>query len=267
MRVALVQVASPADETAQERRERVAALVRQARSADLVVLPELWPTGYFAFEGYADGAEGLDGPTVAMGSELARELGAFIHLGSLVERTADGAVRNTAVMITPDGTVHHTYSKIHVFGYASREAELLQPGDSVGTAPTPFGTFGSTTCYDLRFPELWRALVDRGAEIVVVPAAWPLARLAHWRLFTTARSAEEQVFVIACNAVGEQAGTVLGGHSRIVDPWGEVLVEAGGEESITWCELDPARVGEVRHEFPVLRDRLASYDTLTGEPV
>jgi predicted amidohydrolase len=97
--------------------------------------------------------------------------------------------------------------------------------------------------------------VDAGAELVVTPAAWPAARLSHWRLFTSARAVEEQLVVIACNAVGEQAGVTLAGHSRVVDPWGAVLAEAGDEEGVTMAEVDEDAVGRVRAEFPVLADR------------
>ncbi|GAA4094741.1 carbon-nitrogen family hydrolase [Actinomadura miaoliensis] len=256
MRVALVQVASPPEEPPAERRERVGAMVAQARGADLVVLPELWAAGYFAFDRYTERSETLAGPTVTAAREWARDLDAYVHAGSIVERDDTGRLFNTAVLIAPDGQIAHTYRKVHVFGYASREAELLTPGDTLDVCATPFGPLGATTCYDLRFPELWRDLVDRGAQTVVVPAAWPEARREHWRLFTTCRAVEEQVLLIACNAVGVQhGGVVLGGHSRVVDPWGTVLAEADTAEGVTFCEIDPAVVGKVRAEFPVLADR------------
>jgi predicted amidohydrolase len=240
----------------------VRELVRTTRGADLVVLPELWDVGYFAFDRYDAEAQPLDGPTVSMLAPLARELGCHIHAGSVVERTTEGALRNTAVVIDPTGSVVLTYSKIHVFGYQSLESRLLQPGDEVRTAGTPYGRVGTTTCYDLRFPELWRGLVDVGAEIVVVPAAWPAARREHWRLLTSARAVEEQVIVIACNAVGRQGEVELAGHSRVVGPWGEVLLEAADDEGIYYCDLDPGVVAATRTEFPVLGDRLSSYDDL-----
>ncbi|MEU5690857.1 carbon-nitrogen family hydrolase [Actinosynnema sp. NPDC020468] len=255
MKIALVQVASPPEESPDARRRRVGRLVAEARGADLVVLPELWAAGYFAFDSYEEHAEPLEGPTVAAAREWAADLGAHVHLGSVVERDAAGRLFNTAVLVAPDGTLAHTYRKIHVFGYRSREAELLTPGEDVAVADTAFGPLAATTCYDLRFPELWRALVDRGAHAVVVPAAWPAARLAHWRLFTSCRAVEQQVLLVACNAVGDQGGVGLAGHSRVVDPWGEVLVEAGVDEGVTTCVVDPGVVHRVRAEFPVLADR------------
>lgn len=256
MKVALVQVASPPDETPGARRARVSRMLADARTADLVVLPEMWAAGYFAFDDYTERAETLNGQTVSIGRRWALELGAHIHLGSIVERDSAGRLFNTAVLIGPDGRIVHTYRKVHTFGYASREAQLLTPGDRVDVVDTPFGRLGATTSYDLRFPELWRELVDQGAQTVVVPAAWPAARRDHWQLFTTCRAVEEQVLLIACNAVGvQQGGVYLGGHSRVVDPWGKVLAEAGTAEGVTFCDVDPAIVDEVRCEFPVLSDR------------
>ncbi|WP_297661698.1 carbon-nitrogen family hydrolase [Pseudonocardia sp.] len=256
MRTALVQVASPAGEPAAERRDRVGDMVADAAGADLVVLPELWLPGYFAFDSYAELAEPLHGDTVSAAREWARRLGCHLHMGSVLERDEQGRLFNTAVLIGPDGEIVHSYRKIHVFGYRSREAELLTPGEQVATVATDLGRLGTTTCYDLRFPELYRALVDAGAESVVVCSAWPAARLAHWRLFTSTRAVEEQVVLIACNAVGEQGdGVRLAGHSRIVDPWGEVLVEAAEDEGVTFCDVDTGVIQAARTEFPVLADR------------
>ncbi len=258
LKVALLQVASPATETVAGRRERVGHMVAAAKGADLVVLPELWGVGYFAFDRYSELSEPMDGDIVSAGREWARQLGCYLHLGSFVERGPDNRLYNTAVLIDSAGEIAHAYRKIHVFGYRSREAELLTPGSDIAVVHTSLGAVGATTCYDLRFPELWRALIDAGAHIVIVPAAWPAARLEHWRLFTSCRAVEEQILLISCNAVGEQNGVALGGHSRIVDPWGLVLTEAEDAEGITWCDVDPAVVARVRNEFPVLRDRRMS---------
>lgn len=257
-----MQVASPAGEPVAKRRERVAQMVADAAGADLVMLPELWPTGYFAFDSYAELAEPMHGETVTAAREWARRLGCHLHMGSFVERGSDGRLHNTAVLIGPDGDVVHSYRKMHVFGYQSREADLITPGAKAATAPTGLGRIGTTTCYDLRFPELYRALADAGAESILVCAAWPAARLGHWRLFTSCRAVEEQVMLVACNAVGQQAGGIeLAGHSRIVDPWGVVVTEAGGQEGVTFGEVDTGVVAAARAEFPVLADRqpAASY--------
>lgn len=262
MKIALIQVASPESESIEARRERVKRLMRTADGADLIVLPELWAVGYFAFDDYAASAESRNGPTIQDAREVARELNCHVHVGSFIELAGHDRYRNTAALVLPDGEVSHFYSKIHVFGYKSQEVDLLEPGDSIAATPTGFGRIASTTCYDLRFPELWRKLVDIGAESVIVPAAWPSSRREHWQILTTARAIEEQVYVIACNAVGTQKGIPLGGHSRVVSPWGEVIVEAGTEEGVIWCDVDVDLTSEVRQEFPVLADRLDDYDAL-----
>lgn len=154
MQISLVQVASPAAESVAARRERVAAMVASTAGSDLVVLPELWAPGYFAFEQYRARAEPLEGPTVAAGRRWARELGAHLALGSILERSAEG-LHNTAVVLDTSGAVVHTYRKMHVFGLRSREAELLTAGRTVGTFPAPWGTVVDTVRSE--FP----ALADR----------------------------------------------------------------------------------------------------------
>ena len=129
------------------------------------------------------------------------------------------------MVFAPDGELMHTYRKIHRFGFDSGEAVVMGAGQEIVTAPTEFGTLGLATCYDLRFPELFRAL-------------------------------EEQAFVLACNTAGTHAGVEQAGHSVVVDPWGRVLAEAGPEEEVLTVEFDPAEVGRAREDFPVLRDRL-----------
>lgn len=263
MRIALVQIASPTDETPAARRSRVRRLLADLpQGLDLIVLPELWAVGFNHFDNYLGHAETVDGPTVQLCAEVAQDRAAWVLAGSIVEHSGDGSLRNTGVLLDPLGAVAATTSKIHVFGYASREVELLSPGTTIGTTSTPFGRVGSTTCYDLRFPGLWNELVDAGAELVLVPAAWPAARLAHWRLLTTARAVDTQTFVIACNSAGVQNGVELGGHSRVVDPWGEVVAEAGADEQVLIVDIDPERVARTRTEFPVLADRLTDYRQL-----
>ncbi len=258
MRVALFQVASPDSEPVATRLQRVGdAIGRESEleKADLLVMPELWGVGYFAFDEYEARAESLTGPTVSAARDWATSHRLFVHLGSIVEIDEQGRLYNTSVVVGPDGSVRNTYRKVHVFGYGSREQELLTPGTSIAVDSIAGVPSGITTCYDLRFPELFRSLTDAGAELLAVCAAWPAARLEHWRLFTSVRAVEQQSYLLACNAVGEQHGVALGGHSRIVDPWGEVLVEAGSDEGFAFADLDPALPQRVRAEFPALADR------------
>ncbi len=266
-RIAIVQVASPDDESQADRIARVETLLRAQHDVDFFVLPELWSAGYFSFDRYRELSETLDGPTVEMCRRVARDLGAWVHVGSIVERIENAeaddvdAVRlhNTAVLVDPQGRIAQTYRKIHVFGYQSLESELLTPGDTLSVVPSPVGSLGSTTCYDLRFPGLWQQLSARGAEAVVVPAAWPAARREHWRLLTQARAVEHQVWILSCNACGQQGGVELGGHSRVVDPTGAIIAECGSDEEVLIVDLDPSLVHRVRTEFPVIADRLDDY--------
>jgi predicted amidohydrolase len=264
MRVAILQLASPDDESIQDRIARVGRTVLAEgplRQADLLVMPEMWTAGYFSFEQYAERAEPFGGPTLAAARSWASVLQVQLHLGSFVEHGPDSKLYNTSVVVGPDGGVVASYRKVHLFGYGSRESELLTPGNELGIGSIADTVTGITTCYDLRFPELFRSLVDDGAEQVVVCAAWPAARLEHWRLFTSARAVEQQVNLVACNAVGEQQGVALGGHSRIVAPTGEVLVEAGVDEGFTYADLDTNLPRRFRAEFPALADRRWSQST------
>jgi predicted amidohydrolase len=258
MQIALLQIASPDAESVADRLARVDRTVRAERAltgADVLVLPEMWTAGYFSFDEYAARAEPFAGPTLTAARGWARDLGLTVHLGSFVEVDGGGDLHNTSVVVNPDGTVGNVYRKVHLFGYGSRESQLLTPGEAIGTSDVHGVPTGITTCYDLRFPELFRSLVDHGAEMAAVCAAWPEARLAHWRLFTAVRAVEQQMYVVAVNAVGEQAGVVLGGHSRVVDPTGQVVLEARQDEGFTYADIDPSLPRRVRSEFPALADR------------
>ncbi|AUG78485.1 acyltransferase [Kitasatospora sp. MMS16-BH015] len=256
MRASLIQLAVSDEEPPAERRARAAALVRAQEGADLVVLPELWPLGGFAYDAWSTGAETLDGPTAEAMSAAAKAAGVWLHAGSIVERDPDGPIYNTSLLFAPDGELAHTYRKIHRFGFDSGEAVVMGAGQEIVTATTELGTLGLATCYDLRFPELFRALLDAGAELLVVPAAWPERRREHWSLLARARAVEEQAYVLACNTAGTHGGVEQGGYSVVVDPWGKVLAEAGLGEEVLSVEFDAAEVSKARVDFPVHRDRL-----------
>jgi predicted amidohydrolase len=259
----LLQIAVEPDETVDSRRRRVSALVREQRGADLVVLPELWTVGAFAYESFAEeaesvraeGAEPAAGPTLAAMSEAAGDAGVWLHAGSVVERGSDGSLFNTSLVFSPAGELVGTYRKIHRFGFDQGEATLMDAGADLVTVRLPETTLGLATCYDLRFPELFRGLVDAGAELLVVPAGWPARRRAHWTLLAQARAVENQAYVLACATAGCHAGVEQSGHSIVVDPWGEVLAEAGKDEEVLAVELDPGKVARTREQFPALKDR------------
>lgn len=254
MRVASVQV-EIMDRSKEETLRHVLALLDQTRGSDLVLLPEMWPCGYYAFDTYANASEALDGPIVQALSAKARELRAYLLMGSFVERAGQDLF-NTAVLLDPQGAVAARYRKMHLFGFGEQESRLLRRGQDVAVVPTPFGKVGLSICYDLRFPELYRRMVDQGAEIFLVTSAWPSKRLGAWRLFNRARAHENLAYLFSCNCAGTQAGQQYGGHSLLIDPLGNVIAEGGEGESIVSAEIDSEQVAKVRHDFPALRDRL-----------
>ncbi|GAA2610152.1 carbon-nitrogen family hydrolase [Streptomyces axinellae] len=264
VRASLLQIQVDPDESVNSRRERVASLVRAQKGADLVVLPELWPVGAFAFDRFAAEAEDADpaaGPTALAMSAAARDAGVWLHAGSIVEKGHEaGALYNTSLVFSPAGELTGTYRKIHRFGFDRGEATLMTAGTQPVTVPHPQATLGLATCYDLRFPELFRALVDaepEGARVIVVPAGWPAKRAEHWSLFARARAVENQTFVLACGTAGSHAGVAQAGRSAVIDPWGEVLAAAdGAEETVVTADLDLSQIDKVRESFPVLKDRV-----------
>lgn len=221
-----------------------------------MVLPELWTTGAFAYESFATEAETLEGETAEVMAKAASDAGVWLHAGSVPERAPDGTLFNTSLVFSPSGGLAATYRKIHRFGFDKGEAVLMGAGDELVTVRLPETTVGVATCYDLRFPELFRGLVDAGAETLVVPAGWPERRRGHWTLLARARAVENQAFVLACGTAGTHADVPQAGHSIVVDPWGEVLAEAGPDEEVLTVEFDPGRVAATREQFPVLKDRV-----------
>ena len=163
MKIASVQLAA-GDRSKEEQIDRALGLIDGAGDADLILLPELWTTGAFAYGRMEPDAEGLEqGSTLVAMKELARERECHLFAGSWVERSDEG-LHNTAVFLSPAGELLATYRKIHLFGYQSKEQEMLTAGDGPVVVETPVGKFGVATCYDLRFPELFRALLEMGAE-------------------------------------------------------------------------------------------------------
>ncbi|MBQ0998042.1 carbon-nitrogen family hydrolase [Streptomyces sp. RK62] len=260
MRASLLQIDVNEDESVESRRVRVASLVRDQAGADLVVLPELWTTGAFAYEGFGTEAEPLGGPTYEAMAKAASDAGVWLHAGSVPERDPDGPLYNTSLVFSPSGDLAAAYRKIHRFGFDKGEAVLMGAGRDLVTVRLPDTTLGLATCYDLRFPELFRGLVDAGAETLVIPAGWPERRRAHWTLLAQARAVENQAYVLACGTAGTHAGVPQAGHSIVVDPWGEVLAQAGPGEEVLTVEFDPGRVAMTRDQFPALKDRVLGLD-------
>jgi predicted amidohydrolase len=266
MRIAVVQLGYDDDEPFDARVQRVAALVAEQAGHDLVVLPELWGATGFDYTRWAGEAQPLDGPWAHAMADAARAASVTLHAGSFVERLpepgADGNdLANTSLLLDAGGTRLAVYRKIHRFGFGAGEPRLMEAGEDVVVAQIPSGASGSvkvglSTCYDLRFPELYRRQLEEGAEVFVVPAAWPAARVAHWTLLGRARAVENQCVVVQCNTGGTHAGYEMGGHSQVVTASGEVLAEApGNEQQVLSVDVDLTATTAYRQTFPVLDDR------------
>jgi predicted amidohydrolase len=267
MKLALAQLSiEPAARPRNVERAREAIERAAAEGADLVVLPELFTVGYFAFDSYARSAQPLDGETVSAISKTADAENVAVLAGSFVEDLAASAaagfdtpaeegLANTAVFLDRDGQRRAVYRKHHLFGYDSAEQELLTPGETIETVEFEGFTVGTTTCYDLRFPELYRRLVDAGVTLTLVPSAWPYPRVEHWELLPRARAVENLMYVAAANGVGSFEDATLCGRSTVFDPWGTTLASSGDEATLVTATLSPKRVTERREEFPALSDR------------
>ena len=222
------------------------------RGSDLVVFPELWSTGY-DLENAANYATRTDAGLFAQVAALAQEHQIAI-LGSCLSLLGEGEFGNTAVYFDKYGRSLGEYSKLHLFRLMQEE-QFLTAGEKPTLVETEWGKAGLTICYDLRFPELFRQYALAGAQLVFVPAEWPHPRLAHWRTLLRARAIENQMFVVACNRVGRSKETNFFGHSCILDPWGEIVLELGEGEMLGTAVIDIAQVEQVRAKIPVFTDR------------
>ncbi|MBP3961089.1 carbon-nitrogen family hydrolase [Paenibacillus lignilyticus] len=235
--------------------ERLREAVQGPVKPDLIMFPEMWNTGY-ALEQIEQIADQDGERTKALLSAFARGHQVQIIGGSIAEKR-DGGVYNTIYAFNENGEVVSDYSKIHLFRLMDEEKHLLA-GEKLGTLEVAGSDAGMMICYDIRFPELARKLALGGAKVLFVPAQWPNPRLHHWRTLLTARAIENQMYVIACNRCGTSGTSTFFGHSLIIDPWGEIVAEAGEEEVIMRAEIDLDLVDAVRAKIPVFEDRRPS---------
>ncbi|MGN7160269.1 carbon-nitrogen hydrolase family protein [Sphingomonas sp. SAFR-052] len=209
-------------------------------------------------------AEDAD-PVLRSVCEAAARAGIWVHLGSLAVRRADGRLANRGYVIDGTGAVRARYDKLHLFdvtlptGESWRESASYAPGDSASVVATPAGRLGLAICYDLRFPDLFRALSDAGATMLAVPAAFTVPTgEAHWHVLLRARAIESGAFVVAAAQAGQHAdGRTTYGHSLVVDPWGTVLLDMGETAGLGFAEIDMSQVDAVRTRIPVLDHRRA----------
>jgi predicted amidohydrolase len=261
--VAAVQLNATGDKAANIARAGQLVAEAAGRGARLVLLPEKW-TGFGPPEILHACAEGLDdGDSVAAMRGWAREHGIHLIGGSITERV-DGADKlfNTCVAFDPHGDVAAVYRKIHLFdvdvgGRRYRESDLEEGGEEIVTVEVDGWSVGLSICYDVRFPELYRILALRGAEVIVVPAAFTaVTGRDHWELLLRARAVENQAFVVAAGDWGEHpGGKRTYGHSMVVDPWGTILAARPEGDGVVVASLDRERLEEIRTTLPALANR------------
>ena len=204
-----------------------------------------------------------DDPVLAAVRRAAADAGIWVALGSLAILREDGRWANRALVIDSSGEIAARYDKIHMFdvdlatGESWRESNAYAAGEEVVTVGTPIGRLGLAICYDIRFPALFEELGRRNCDVIAIPAAFTVPTgEAHWHLLQRTRAIEASAYVVAAAQAGKhEDGRSTYGHSLVVDPWGEVLLDMGGEAGLAFAELDPTRIAEVRAQLPSLANR------------
>lgn len=260
--VAAVQMVSTPDVS--ENLATAARLLQDAarRGARLVTLPEYWPImGMRDADKVAHAEQAGDGPIQRFMAQAAREHGIWLIGGTLpLVSEEPGKVLNTTLVYDPQGKQVSRYDKIHLFGFTKgsesyNESATIVPGEAVGTFEAPFGRVGLSVCYDLRFPELYRAMGE--CALIVVPAAFThTTGMAHWEVLLRARAIENQCYVLASAQGGtHKNGRRTFGHSMLIDPWGEVKAVLREGEGVVAGDIDAAVLASVRQSLPALKHR------------
>ncbi len=237
----------------EENFERAEKFIREAasRGAEIVVLPEMWNTGY-ALEKLSELADSNGERTKAFLQGLATELGIHI-VGGSVATERDGKFYNTMYVYNRDGDLVSEYSKVHLFRLMNEE-KFLEAGNDLNRFALGDIEAGGVICYDIRFPEWLRAHALAGANVLFVSAQWPTPRIDHWKTLLQARAIENQCFVIAVNRISRKVEN-FNGQSMIIEPWGEVLWTGAEDEELAIIDVDFSKVEEVRSRIPVYDDR------------
>lgn len=269
MKISLIQMNTREDKAENLRvaRNLIEAAVAADRP-DVVSLPETWTSMTSDFDAQYGNSESIPGGTACqMMAELARKHRITVHGGSIAE-TADGKCYNTSLVFNPDGDIVGKYRKIHLFdvdvpgGRSYRESDTMKAGSEVVTCPLGDTVAGLAICYDIRFPELFRALRDRGAKVIFLPAAFTMMTgRDHWEALIRARAIETQSYMVATGQVFDHDGgsKTCYGRSMIVDPWGTVIAKAPDRVGFTTGSIDPSYADEVRAKMPVMQHhRLAA---------
>ena len=262
IKIAIVQLKVNADKGKTENCLRALFAREEVRSADMVTLPEMFNCPYET-SNFPVYAEKERGSTWQLCSELAQTYGVYLSAGSIPESDNDGHVYNTAYVFDRQGKMIAKHRKMHLFdiavkgGQYFKESETLTAGDQVTVFDTEFGKMGLCICYDFRFPELARRMVDLGAKIILVPAAFNMTTgPAHWELLFRQRAVDNQVYTIGtAPARDPSAGYLSWGHSIIAGPWGDIRMQMDEKEGIVVTELDLDMVDDVRAQLPLLAHR------------
>jgi omega-amidase len=237
-----------------ENYQKAEKLIEEAmkQSPDIIVFPELWTTGYDLTRLDAIADKGA-ASTIDFFKKAAKKYQVHFVGGSVANQGEQG-VKNTLLIINNKGQHVHSYSKLHLFKLMD-EHLYLEAGEEKGLFELDHHPFAGVICYDIRFPEWIRAHTSKGAEALFVVAEWPAPRLSHWRSLLIARAIENQAFVIACNRSGHDPNNEFAGHSMIIDPWGEVIAEAGATEEILTAAIELDLVKDIRKQIPIFEDR------------
>ena len=219
---------------------------------NVIVLPELWTTGYDLTR-LNEIADTQAQDTIAFLQTMAQKYGVHFVGGSVAKKTTEG-IYNTLLMINNKGECIKDYDKLHLFQLMD-EHHYLKPGAKDGLFTFDDKLCAGFICYDIRFPEWLRVHSSKGAEVLFVSAEWPKPRLDHWRALNISRAIENQAYIVAVNRAGSDPNNTFAGHSLIVDPWGEIVSEAGEDVEILTGTIDFAKVSDVRSKIPVFADR------------
>ena len=261
IQLGLCQMKVTADKAENLRTAEEAIRTAARQGAELVLLPEMFNCPYenACFPVYAEPA---GGETWQFLSRIAKELGIYLAGGSVPEREGD-AIYNTCYLFSPQGEELARHRKVHLFdidvpgGQRFMESDTLTAGDQITVVDTPLGKLGIAICFDIRFSELFRVMGDKGAQLILIPAAFNMTTgPAHWELLLRQRAVDNQCFTVgAAPARDEAASYVAWGHSLVCDPWGTVLHECGSGEETAVVDLDLSRVDAVRQQLPILSAR------------
>jgi predicted amidohydrolase len=272
-RIALFQSTSGIDPAANARALADAIEEASAGGAEILFTPEMTGLLDRDSERAAKTLRSQDEDQVlAAGREAAARHRVWVHIGSLAVLADNGKVANRSFVIDREGAVRGTYDKLHLFdvdlptGESWRESNTYSPGAGVTLVNgTPVGKLGLTICYDLRFPTLFARLAESGADVITVPAAFTVPTgKAHWHVLLRARAIEAGLFVVAAAQVGHhEDGRNTFGHSLVVDPWGEVLLDMGEEHGVGFADIDLKRISDVRSRIPALNHRRPIPDAVT----